>query len=577
MSSPFSSPLQNTGSGKHTVYIDIDDEITAIIEKVKSSPEKIVALVLPKRATVLQSIVNMKLLKKSAATAKKSLVLITSEVGLMPLAGAVGLHVAKTLQSRPEIPLPPDRDDPEESEISEADATTETGVDKTKTIGVLSAAAIAVNDDTETIELDDIDVEESAAINDVKKKKPGKGFSVPNFDRFRLSFFLAILVVVVLVAGWIFAAIVLPKASIVIQTNTSSNVSNINFTASTLVKDLSIDQAQVPAIQKEVKKTDTEKATATGKKDNGTKATGTMTVFDCTDNDVVIPAGTTFSSGGYSYNSDSAVSVPASDFTSGGNCKKNRSASVTVTAKNGGTDSNIGAGHEFTSNFASTLTGTGSAMAGGTSSIVTVITQADIDGAASKMKGRQDAVAATELAQGLQTDSLKGLDETKTISAPAITSSPAVGTEASEVTVTAVTTYDILGVKSDYLNQLIKKDVSAKIDITKEGILDNGLGAAVIRVVTKKSLTEAQMSMRSIVVSGPTLDADTIKEQIRGKKRGDALSLIKSKPGIKDVEINYSPFWVLSTPKSVKKITVTIKKPEVKPATGSNTANDSNP
>src|SRR5579863_116795 len=93
-----------SSNGKDVIYVDVDDEITGIIDKVASSNEKIVALVLPKRATVFQSIVNMKLLKRRADTAKKSIVLITSESGLMPLAGSVGVYVAKTLQSKPEIP-----------------------------------------------------------------------------------------------------------------------------------------------------------------------------------------------------------------------------------------------------------------------------------------------------------------------------------------------------------------------------------------------------------------------------------------------------------------------------------------
>ncbi|MBC7581656.1 hypothetical protein H7097_02175, partial [Aeromicrobium sp.] len=59
-------PDQKDSLNKETVYVDIDDEITAIIEKVRSSQQKIVALVLPKRASVLQSIVNMKLLKRTA-------------------------------------------------------------------------------------------------------------------------------------------------------------------------------------------------------------------------------------------------------------------------------------------------------------------------------------------------------------------------------------------------------------------------------------------------------------------------------------------------------------------------------
>jgi hypothetical protein len=67
---------------KDTIYIDIDDEITTVIDKLKNSNAKVVALVLPKRAAVFQSIVNMKLLKRAADADKKNLVLITSEAGL---------------------------------------------------------------------------------------------------------------------------------------------------------------------------------------------------------------------------------------------------------------------------------------------------------------------------------------------------------------------------------------------------------------------------------------------------------------------------------------------------------------
>ena len=67
-------------TSKDTIYIDIDDEITSIIEKLQGSQEKIVALVLPKRATVMQSVVNMKLLKRTADESNKKLVLITSHI-----------------------------------------------------------------------------------------------------------------------------------------------------------------------------------------------------------------------------------------------------------------------------------------------------------------------------------------------------------------------------------------------------------------------------------------------------------------------------------------------------------------
>ncbi|MGH7237551.1 MAG: hypothetical protein ACREGF_03385, partial [Candidatus Saccharimonadales bacterium] len=93
-----------SSDSKDVIYLDVDDEITSIIDKVRSSKQKIVALVLPKRATMLQSSVNMKLLKRASDQAKKQLVLITTEASLLPLAGLVGLYAARNLQSKPEIP-----------------------------------------------------------------------------------------------------------------------------------------------------------------------------------------------------------------------------------------------------------------------------------------------------------------------------------------------------------------------------------------------------------------------------------------------------------------------------------------
>jgi formiminotetrahydrofolate cyclodeaminase len=56
---------------KETIYIEADDEITTVIEKIITAKNKIIAVVLPKRATVFQSVVNMKLLKKAADETKR--------------------------------------------------------------------------------------------------------------------------------------------------------------------------------------------------------------------------------------------------------------------------------------------------------------------------------------------------------------------------------------------------------------------------------------------------------------------------------------------------------------------------
>jgi hypothetical protein len=68
---------------KETLYIDVEDDITAVIEKIADIKEKIVAVVPPKRAGVLSSVVNLKLVNKSAHDAGKRVVLITTDKTLI--------------------------------------------------------------------------------------------------------------------------------------------------------------------------------------------------------------------------------------------------------------------------------------------------------------------------------------------------------------------------------------------------------------------------------------------------------------------------------------------------------------
>lgn len=226
-------------NGKDVIYIDIDDDITAIIEKVQNSAGKIVALVLPKRATVMQSVVNMKLLKRTAGDAKKNIVLITSESSLLPLAGNVGLHVAPSLQSKPEIPTAPNLSDTpvsvDESEATEVDPV----ADKARPVGELSSASAVVPSGEESIEIDNDEETDQEDAGDTSKKpndknKSDKKLSVPNFNKFRTRLLLAGAALLVLIVGWVFAAVVLPKATIVIKTNNVSVDTNLALAASVL-------------------------------------------------------------------------------------------------------------------------------------------------------------------------------------------------------------------------------------------------------------------------------------------------------------------------------------------------------
>ena len=88
---------------KDVIYIDVEDDITAIIGKIKAAEHEIVALVPPKRTGAIQSAVNLKLVQRAAERADKHVVIISNNAALTALAGAAHIPVAKNLQSRPEI------------------------------------------------------------------------------------------------------------------------------------------------------------------------------------------------------------------------------------------------------------------------------------------------------------------------------------------------------------------------------------------------------------------------------------------------------------------------------------------
>src|SRR5690606_25390093 len=121
---------------KDVIYIDIEDDITAVIDKVKHAEEKIVALVPPKGNAVLQSVVNLKLLKRAANNANKQPVIVTSNQALTARAGGLELYVAKNLQSKPAIPGAPADELPTIDEPVEVSDVTAEKADASSTISL---------------------------------------------------------------------------------------------------------------------------------------------------------------------------------------------------------------------------------------------------------------------------------------------------------------------------------------------------------------------------------------------------------------------------------------------------------
>lgn len=66
-------------NNKKIVYIEIDDEVTAIFDRIKNLPNKKIYLMVPRRAALFLSSINLKILKKKIADAGKEFFIITKD------------------------------------------------------------------------------------------------------------------------------------------------------------------------------------------------------------------------------------------------------------------------------------------------------------------------------------------------------------------------------------------------------------------------------------------------------------------------------------------------------------------
>jgi hypothetical protein len=85
-------------TAKKVLYTEIDDEVTAVYDKLKQLKMKNVYIVVPKRAIVFQSIVNLKILKRKAEDLEKNIYIITNDPNGIKLAKQVGLVVYDKLE-----------------------------------------------------------------------------------------------------------------------------------------------------------------------------------------------------------------------------------------------------------------------------------------------------------------------------------------------------------------------------------------------------------------------------------------------------------------------------------------------
>lgn len=545
---------------KDVIYIDIEDDITSIIGKVKDAGAKIVALVPPKRIGVLQSAVNLKLLQKGATEADKRIVLITSDHSLTALAAGLKVPVAKNLQSRPEIPqleAPEIADEEvingEELPVGELAAA----AGKEPEMAKPAVAAPSTADDISSqVDLHALNGDKSAA--DGAKKPKGKKkplIKVPNFDMFRKKFFLigGGAVLLILILWWMFG--VAPHATVTITAKTTPISIDQTLTLDPSLQSSAAPDLKFKATSQQIKKSVSADFTATGTKDIGSKAGGTVTITNSFDSDSkTVPAGTAFTSAsGKAFASTAAVTIPGASVAGGG--IRPGSAQVSVQAADIGQDYNLAA-QSYTISGYDSLSASGSAMSGGDKQTVTVVSQGDVDKAKTQLAQQDTNAVKAQLKKQFSGDYVV-VDESFNYDQGTPSVSPGVDQQAKQAKLTVETTYVLLGLARKDVNDLLNASLKSALDTKpNQSIFSNGSNNVAFSNFQKFDNGTYSTRLATTGYIGSKIDTEALAKQVAGKRYGEIQAIVNQIPNVNNVDIKFSPFWVSSAPGDPKKVDI---------------------
>jgi hypothetical protein cdiviTM7_03019 len=565
---------------KDTFYIEPEDDITDIINHIKASKQKIIALVPPKKLNVLRSSINLKLIARTAKIHDKAIVVVTTDPTLMKMAALSSLPFAKNLSSRPTLPSEFNEADleypaktkksglNEEIEINEKAAPT-SSVSRVRTTNEETANRANTTSNLTKNSTMNLDSEEVAK-NPEDEEADNQPKKILTLDSLKNRIIIGVVAAILLIGSFIWAFILAPAAKISVKIKTiaenfSENVSFVTDTKQAVSKDgkFFLETASL-------EKNSEVEFEATGEKNVGDKATGELRLiatFDMSTTtatasrpDVAtVPQGSAFAYRNLNFLTDQEVKISWDGSIS--NCDAGRhngkcqvAKTVKATAIEGGAKYNIEA---VSSGWQSSVAGVegyaNSAFKGGTDKIQKIVTASDITKAKEKLTEADGA--KEELFEKVPSDDIKIEDSYKKVTADP-TSSPAVDqpTENGKAKLTAKTTYSVNYVDKAAVEEYVKSVVSTRLGGDQK-IYETG---NIFIEKFQNNNNSVTAKIKATLKTGPEVTEQSVLEKSLGKKVGEVTTLIKSINGVSDVEVNTSFPWVRQIPNDANKVSIKI-------------------
>ena len=600
------------------IYLEIDDEITRVIDKIRKSKEDGIILVIPRGGAIAQSIVNLKLLARSSQDLGKSIGLVSADKISKNLAAQVKLAVFDNVKEAekfkfegPKIGTPdtlekfevksykkydlsklnPDGQKPaieeeisseeevaggEEEEVGEEENNEETLDEKN---GLTAEEAEEADSDfgEEEENFDDSDgkpQKNTIKVNINENEETEAPMQRRNEKRLRPGGTRKVLAVFAIVFALLLASalgamyVFLPYADASITLKTEDLNKDLDITVDKNLAVADTAKLQLPGKPVELSKDASKQFDATGQKDQGTPAKGKVTISNMTSSktQVLAKGARLTTSDGKVFTLDAGVMVPGAT-PSLNNCQIVNgvfqcdtipgTATADLTAAANGEASNLPIGSKLT---IGTMTATNTAaFAGGVTSIIKFVTDDDLKNAETALRTETFNQAKTEIVAKAAADgviiSADGISDTIVTSS----SDKNVNDPAEKFTYSLKISYFVLGFAESELRDLVVANLSAAIS-TDQMLVNPGeskLTYTISDVDKANGLIKIKANLDGKV--GQKLAADMVKNDIKNKQVSSAEAQLNRTNGVATSKITVWPTFLTMTPVMANKIKVHFK------------------
>lgn len=577
----------------HTIYIEVSDEITTVIERLKKAPEDSVVLVVPKGAILLQSIVNLKLAKRAAEEVSKKMVLVSTDKTGRNLATQLGIPVATTEKDAEQAlagTLPAaetaaaedaatviagvrihryyDEKGGETEEESAAPAQKPAAdpiiIPKTMMQEQPTAPAAPVPE-PEPLQRSVIDEPiPSAPVSDpvspLSEEPPletpveppseppvipaslaaaalSKPPALPR-NRKLLYFSLVLAGLLVIAVGAI-SFLFLPITQATLSVPAEAWTKDLDFTASTTLTAVSEDNKTVPAELLTGQASDKLSFKATGTKKVGDAAKGTARLFNSDSSDQqVLPSGSGLTANGRNFTTNAAAIVPGAR-VQGGKLVPGQ-VDVAITATEVGSESNL-SDVSATVNVASPkLFGQIISTTGGSSKDVTIVSATDVANAKNSLTQRVKDACVANLNDQLKNRDPRSDEKADKFTFTDFTVSVAVGAEATDAEVTGKGTLKRLVADYPQIHTAVETRIMADASAAQKVLIE---GADVNSFTVNADGTQATFTVHATGKNSAIIPMASLISGLAGRSEADGKALVNSTIANSTLTVTYKPSW----------------------------------